>query len=381
MFWAMELLDSMEGYSILEILLYCWFYSAPSAWNFAHLILDLIGKEELEPDELLRAIYALTTLSERDCSVLWLLSEGSEAWVTQPDCVGNIPLPAEFQESSPELQCFVRALLQGKGLLALTLVRHAWRHDTWKILKSCAQQKGVHDDALRLLNRLEADELFQEAFCWEARALGILYATNTYKVSQRKRPLPLKCEVNSVLSGQMKEWSTLEGRRARRKFRIRTEAILWNCERSTQKNTETNIQEIREPLAALRGSPYWETVAEDMGGWKAIRKSDDHKEAFYDLYFPDDIPDEWSMEDQEKSHGRGVWIGSITEDSQYTKQLRSLFTGSVSNGLESLTKHAIGLEKKQCGWNSLYESQKLQWTETVGTWRLSPVQKKIFILQ
>ena len=35
-------------------------------------------------------------------------------------------------------------------------------------------------------------------------------------------------------------------------------------------------------------------------------KSDEHKEAFYDTYFPDDIPDEWSLESREMSHGRGL---------------------------------------------------------------------------
>jgi hypothetical protein len=34
--------------------------------------------------------------------------------------------------------------------------------------------------------------------------------------------------------------------------------------------------------------------------------SDDKMEEFYDQYFPDDIPDEWSKEDKLKSHGDGV---------------------------------------------------------------------------
>ena len=29
-------------------------------------------------------------------------------------------------------------------------------------------------------------------------------------------------------------------------------------------------------------------------------------EEFYEKYFPDDIPDEWSKKDQQKSHGDGV---------------------------------------------------------------------------
>ena len=33
---------------------------------------------------------------------------------------------------------------------------------------------------------------------------------------------------------------------------------------------------------------------------------DKARESFYDTYFPDDIPDEWSLAERAKSHGRGA---------------------------------------------------------------------------
>ena len=36
-----------------------------------------------------------------------------------------------------------------------------------------------------------------------------------------------------------------------------------------------------------------------------IKNTPCDRERFYDTYFPDDIPDEWSRSDQEKSHGLG----------------------------------------------------------------------------
>jgi hypothetical protein len=33
--------------------------------------------------------------------------------------------------------------------------------------------------------------------------------------------------------------------------------------------------------------------------------NDDVLERFYEEFFPNDIPDEWSAADQQKSHGRG----------------------------------------------------------------------------
>jgi hypothetical protein len=44
-------------------------------------------------------------------------------------------------------------------------------------------------------------------------------------------------------------------------------------------------------------------VEEETGAVQFL--DDDSLEKFYELYFPDDIPDEWSTVDQQKSHGRG----------------------------------------------------------------------------
>jgi hypothetical protein len=45
------------------------------------------------------------------------------------------------------------------------------------------------------------------------------------------------------------------------------------------------------------GSRVWCTVLEELH---------DDRQLFYERYFPNDIPDEWSCKDRELSHGRGV---------------------------------------------------------------------------
>ncbi len=379
-FWAMELLDSMEGLSILEILMECWFSSAPYTWTLGLALLELAAKEEMDGEELLQMVHASAAVVERDASVFWLLSQGCQAWEKQPDFVGGVAIPSEFQDTEPEIQCFVRALLQGKSLFAFTLVRHAWSEETWVTLQACAKMKGVCEDVLKLLERLAAGEV-PGVFQWESRALGILLVANSQKVSRGRHAPVLKLELGADILEKKAEWEGAEGRRKRRALRINTEAILWGCARSLQKNTETNVEEIREPFHALKGGTYWETVAVEMGGWRRIAKSDDHKEVFYDLYFPDDIPDEWSAEDQEKSHGRGVLIGSLTADGQYCKWLRCFYLGSASNGLQSLTKKAAGVCLGREGWSKVYGEKKAEWTERFKTWRLTPVKKKILLLQ
>ncbi len=370
----MELIDSLEGWSVVEILLETYFTTAPSAWAFGHAALDLLEKEELEPEEILQSVHAAASLPSQDASVFWLLSLGSEPWLLQPDFVGHVALPEAYRESSVETQCFARALLQGKTLFAFTLVRHAWTSETWEVLFTIATQKRVRDEVHRLLERLRD----LESFVWESRAAAILLVANANR--SRKSPPPLRLELAPEVMEKVEEWKGLEGRRARRQYRIRTEALGSECGRTTLRNTEDNLQEIRTPMASLRGCAYWETVAEDMGGWKAIRKSDDHKEAFYDLYFPDDIPDEWSAADQEKSHGRGVLIGTLTETTHHSKYLRSLYGGATSNGLEAFTKKALAVERGPRSWTDVYEESRAKWKETAAVWRLTPVRKKILVL-
>jgi hypothetical protein len=375
-FWAMELLDSMDGMSILEILVDCWLNSAPFVSTLGNAVLDLLGKDELDPDEILQLVHAAAAVGERDCSVFWLLSQGCLDWKQQPDFVGAVELPAMYASVLPEIQCFVRALLQGKALLAFTLVRASWSADTWQILQSCASVKGLNKESMKLLGRLAAADI-PERFLWESRALGLLMVA----LRKNSKQCALKTEIGAEILEKKREWESIEGRRARRALRIPSDAILWGCQRSLQKNTETNIGELREPFQALKGSPYWETVAVDMGGWRRITKSDDHKEVFYDLYFPDDIPDEWSVADQEKSHGYGALIGSLTADGQYCKYLRSAYLGCASNGLQSLTKKAAEISAGRDGWNKVYEEKRVVWEEIQKGWRLTPVKKKILVLQ
>jgi hypothetical protein len=88
------------------------------------------------------------------------------------------------------------------------------------------------------------------------------------------------------------KWSALTGRRARRAFAVPVECLYGITDRGCLSQKVSTIGELRgihDRLVAERG-----LIAED------------ELEAFYAYAFPDDIPDEWSLEDQEKSHGPGV---------------------------------------------------------------------------
>ena len=105
-------------------------------------------------------------------------------------------------------------------------------------------------------------------------------------------------------------WDAMVGRRPARIYPIPVEALHAETTRGQIPSKYTNIEDVRAPVPLLSdGCRFWQeavlaagiTVDEDSFAFP----TDTALEAFYDRHFPDDIPDEWSKQDQEKSHGRG----------------------------------------------------------------------------
>ena len=96
--------------------------------------------------------------------------------------------------------------------------------------------------------------------------------------------------MNADVDRHVKRWSSRIGRRNRRELAIPVECLYGLTARGCSHQKETTIGE-------LRG--IHDVLAEEIMG-------DDALEAFYAATFPDDIPDEWSLECQERSHGLGV---------------------------------------------------------------------------
>jgi hypothetical protein len=108
------------------------------------------------------------------------------------------------------------------------------------------------------------------------------------------------------------EWSALIGRRKARAYPIPAEALHKETVRGSMPSKYTNIGDVREPVTLLvEGCKWWRNrtqsygIVEDEETGAVVFPDDDVLERFYDDSFPDDIPDEWSKVDQEKSHGRG----------------------------------------------------------------------------
>jgi len=100
------------------------------------------------------------------------------------------------------------------------------------------------------------------------------------------------------------QWQSCKGRRSRRIYSIPKECLYGQTTRGALSHTATTMGDLYRIEPSLQESPFWQS--------RFHPQDDDELEAFYQTYFPDDIPDEWSSADREKSHGPGVLRPSQT---------------------------------------------------------------------
>ena len=122
-----------------------------------------------------------------------------------------------------------------------------------------------------------------------------------------------KAKETATAKKRWDSWAPLIGRRAARLLAIPEKALCPGTTRGDLPSKYTNIADIREPVELLsEGCKFWQETLKERGITMDDETNticfpnDDVLEQFYEEFFPDDIPDEWSAADQQKSHGRGM---------------------------------------------------------------------------
>jgi hypothetical protein len=290
-FWCQELLDSGMADALLEAMRSIWLFGfGIGALPWYKAFQTFAEEDVLDPSEAVRLVVALCIIGKaggRDTSFLSMIGSPRP-----PDRVGMCITPkglkgvdAFFASAVKEGRAITawRAYSQG-SMAADTLARvSAWKHG------SIGQ---------------ELCTLLQEKY--PAVAVAALCLPRESLEERWNKPLPVTPpEVEDALV----DWEASLGRRQRRSFSIPHECLYLITERgctSVYSSTESRLRGSLERPGKLWGSVFWDEIAEEMGGWEAIRDDPTAREQFYDTYFPDDIPDEWSKTDRERSHGLGA---------------------------------------------------------------------------
>jgi len=101
-------------------------------------------------------------------------------------------------------------------------------------------------------------------------------------------------------------WNTKRtGGRKGRTFYVSAAALSeWNVAPSSVLRLQGEPTLVAEETATNYWTTVWSTEGKGLESDRLVFKDDVACEAFYEKYFPDDIPDEWSAEERAKSHGQ-----------------------------------------------------------------------------
>jgi len=313
-FWGLELYDSNMEEDALDMLSTLWFTQIGfGSFKTLEKIRDI---DLTDRDSWVGyLISAWTRVKTHDSTAFYLLLRGASEPTTWA------PTFAHTKEYTSIAEAFEDCLNRGKIQEAWLLARAMDSSEQWPVLENVAAGLGrTHE--LNILREKLGD-------C-EARAAAHVLVTldeSLWKAAMNDldtRELPVE------LSAAIQDWDTEDSPRKRRVFKIRSEAILFITQRSSlPMNLSCQADLMDGLLANLKESSYWSAVLENfMAGDKWL--SDDSKEDFYDTFFPDDIPDEWSEADREKSHGRGLGREYMAGQQRF---LDTLFKRSTTLGL------------------------------------------------
>jgi hypothetical protein len=125
-----------------------------------------------------------------------------------------------------------------------------------------------------------------------------------------------------------------------------------------KKSTLKELRGICLDTLRYRACPFWQEAVEGID-----ENNDNDLETFWDTHFPDDRPDEWSLEDQKKSHGPGPL--ALEEERNVAKHIRKWYGTSGSLILWDCVKSVLRVfdgtmdPRWSDGYSALYGKKNL----------------------
>ena len=291
-YWALELFDSeylTEAFDCLtkSYMVYIGLKTHPGLYQ---KLLAMKASDELDRDEFILLVYNLARIKRRDATPIHLIVTGLVEVAWKPSFAHKM---YETLEDGIE-DCLNR----GK-------IKEAWL---------LSQQKPLNGSI-------------------EDYAITISQSSKVPFQPETQIYTSLLKELVSAIA----DWDSEQSIRKRRIYSPKPEAIVSMCER-TYKNTEADIMGGLEQ--SLFESPYWKSILQQYGsvdGQEMQWATERLKEQFYETYFTDDIPDEWSAADRDKSHGRALQFSESVAKVKYYNNILLKTTSSLWGPMKPVT--------------------------------------------
>lgn len=368
LFWCQEMLLSGCVGEAISTLFQSWLWNTgPLRLKWLIDTYKTLSSEELSEDDILLSTYQLASIhhTNRDNSLWNILVLTSQNEI--PDSVTRKTPHIIPSEDKKELY-LVRAIYQGKAQSAWWISRYITDEKVWNLLDWFAE--NIHTK-------------FQEEYksCLEAlqnyeSLLG--YKSDEYDVIVRCAAVIMMCiqperqedsfrqlvnEIDKNNAQILNELGASIGRRERRVHQIPNACLYGTTLRGRSKWAQSNYTQLYNVEKYLVGCPFWDEVLEeyaDVNEQGLIKwKSDDKMEEFYEKYFPDDIPDEWSKKDQQKSHGDGM-LGPDDKPNiaKFSRNFMSKMPHLAWNTTRMVNKYLEGVEINECSYERIIELYK-----------------------
>lgn len=310
LFWCQELLLSKCVGETISTLFESWlWHKGPFQLQWLLGAWTTLAGEELSEDDILLAAYQLSAISyrHRDHSlwnILVLTAQGAEPERLTPKTPLILP-------SSDDRECYVvRALYQGKAYSAWWMSRRMATDRVWELLTwyatHCTKHGASYHTCFKALQSYEqllgyrTDEYDTIVRCLAVLSLCLSPSQQVHSLSS----LPSMIDATSLT--RLAEWQQRLSRKSYRVYSIPTACLYGTMGRGRIPWQSSTVSQLNE--THLIGCPFWEealseyAVIDEGVHWN----SDDTMEQFYHRYFPDDLPDEWTKAEKERSHGDGL---------------------------------------------------------------------------
>lgn len=313
LFWCNELLRSGCVSETISTLLESWLWNkGPFCLSWILHAFSTLGGDECSEEDVLLSAYQLSCVSylKRDHSVWSILA--LYALNVPCDRVGPKTIPHPF--TNDREMYLVRAMVQGRAYSAWCMTQQMDWDRVRTILSwyssstSCHSFKKEFQTCLRYFDEYEKllgyrtpeyDTVFR---CLTV----IMICLSPLQQEESFRPLPSCLDASS--KSQIDHWDSLLGTKAR-VYSIPPSALYGRTLRGRMRWTQSTISQLNDIEPHLLGCPFWEEATSEYGTILTstiLWNSDDDREAFYQRYFPDDLPDEWTKSEKAKSHGEGI---------------------------------------------------------------------------
>ncbi len=300
-FWCYEMIQSGYVSEAISILFesWVWHYGVFSIGWF-NRIGKRLGQAEISPDDIVEEVYQLCHVPIRDHSVWNILCH---QWYHHEEGWDRVTFrsPSLFPSDDPKEMYFIRALYQHK-------TRAAWWITRW-----IAEDRLVwllewyRDTVVESRHRADLCEFFESLQGYE-QLLGyphqgyhrvtrlLMLMSLCLTSSQREKSIQTGLTVFSTdrLQDWLTDWGKVLGRKAGRIYSIPYYGLYGTWGRGRMRQTKDTMGQIHDIEKGVKECPFWEetVVGKPWEEWED--------------YFPDDLPDEWTRSEKEKSHGSGL---------------------------------------------------------------------------